>query len=82
MSMTPPGDAPRTHAAAEPEVGKQSDGLRSVLLVRHAPVTALLIMIGVCMTGFVVFRHQPSGLVSVMPLLVAIGVFVLRAREP
>ncbi len=51
-----------------PEAQTMRERLRRNPVVRHGPVTALLILIAVCVTGLGVILRQPMTLLTVAPL--------------
>lgn len=57
-----------------------ADRLRRVLWIRHAPVTALFILLAVCVVclGFVLV--DVTALLAVVPLLVVLWAFFARSR--
>ena len=62
-----------------------SERLRRNPVVRHAPVTALLILIAVCFTGLGVILLQPMALLTVAPLGAVVVLYfrqVSSGREP
>jgi hypothetical protein len=61
-----------------PDIG---DRLRKNVLVREAPLVALLLMLGVCVTALGFIRHEWTGLLSAAPLVAVIALYRVRARQ-
>ncbi|HEY3821005.1 MAG TPA: hypothetical protein VGL81_27765 [Polyangiaceae bacterium] len=55
--------------------------MRSSLLVREAPVTALFILIAVCLSGLGIVLRDPFALVSVAPLAVVLALYFRQTRS-
>jgi hypothetical protein len=51
-----------------------------IVLVRHAPVTALLILLAVCLTCLCGVLGDFAALASVLPLASVVALFLWRAR--
>jgi hypothetical protein len=54
--------------------------LRHNPVIRHGPVTALLILIAVCVTSFAVVLRTPEGLLTAVPLGSVIALYFRRIR--
>jgi hypothetical protein len=54
--------------------------LRRNPIIRHGPVTALLILIAVCVTSFAIVLRAPAGLLTAAPLASVIALYFRRIR--
>jgi hypothetical protein len=58
-----------------------TERLKRNLLIRHAPVTALCIMVAVCVTGLGFIRHQWLAILTTAPVVLAIILYCWQARS-
>jgi hypothetical protein len=63
-----------------PAPGADSAGIRRLLLIRYGPVTALSILVAVCVTCLGFILRDFAALTSVAPLVAVIAAFVWSAR--
>ena len=64
-------------AAAAPSGAER---LRHNAVVRHGPVSALVILLAVCVTSLVPILRQPVALLAVAPLAAVIALYCWRVR--
>jgi hypothetical protein len=57
-----------------------ADRLRRNPVIRHGPVSALIILLAVCVTSLVPILRQPAALLAILPLAVVIGLYFWRLR--
>jgi hypothetical protein len=55
-------------------------GLRDLVVVRHAPAIALLILLGVCVVGLGLVSHGRESVIVVAPLATVLALYVARVR--
>ena len=57
-----------------------ADRLRQNPVIRHGPVSALVILLAVCVISLVPILRQPAVLLAVAPLAAAIALYCWRVR--
>jgi hypothetical protein len=54
--------------------------LKSAFFLRHAPATALGLMVGVCVTALGVLKHEWLATLTVLPVMSFVAIYFVRIR--